>query len=120
MTSKDLQKTFEGLYVSQVCTGGTVSTSAVKVWSGSTEASARYRMARLKVVNGHASNILAWQIVEAGASAPTFTATYATTAGSIVLPGTAEYVNIRSDMDLYVIGSAASTSYCIVAYTTDQ
>jgi hypothetical protein len=117
---KDLQKSFEGLYVSPVCTGGTVSTAAVKVWSGSTDASARYRMVRLKVVNGHSTNILAWQIVEAGAAAPTFTATYAATAGSIILPGTAEYVNIRSDMDLYIIGSAASTSYCVVAYTTDQ
>jgi hypothetical protein len=66
---------------------------------------------KVKLVNGHATNVVAWTLVRKDASAPTITADYnATTGASVVLPGTAEIFVIPADKDLYVVASAASTS----------
>jgi len=68
---------------------------------------------RLKISNGHATQRLAWQIVPAGATAPTFNANYAANAGVIVAAGRDDFVNLLSSRELYLVGSAAATDYCV-------
>lgn len=70
---------------------------------------------RLQITNGHASQLLAWQIVAHGAAAPVFTASYATGGGVIVLPGTTRTETMHAGFDLYIIGSNTNTSFCIDA-----
>jgi hypothetical protein len=69
---------------------------------------------KVKIVNCHATNKIAWVTVSKGASAPTITATPGTgSCGVIILPLTSEYVTLNGRVDLYVVADAASTSFIV-------
>lgn len=93
----------------------TLTTSAVEVDLCTT---ALGQMRRVKISNlTAATNRLAWTLVAAGAAAPTVSADPASaSAGAILGPGQVEYLVIPGDVDLYVIGSAASTVWCVVSF----
>jgi hypothetical protein len=76
------------------------------------------QMRRVKISNLTAStNRLAWTFVAAGAAAPSLSADpAAATAGAILGPGQVEYLVISGNVDLYVVGSAASTVWCAVSF----
>lgn len=70
---------------------------------------------KVKIVNPNPTAILAWECVVRGAAAPTFGATFAPNEGSHVLPGTTEYITIPSGCDLYIVASAAASSWSTTA-----
>lgn len=70
---------------------------------------------KVKIVNPNPTAILAWECVVRGAAAPTFGATFAPKEGSHVLPGTTEYITIPSGCDLYIVASAAASSWSTTA-----
>lgn len=70
------------------------------------------RKVRLK--NTHASQDLAWAVVVNGASAPTFTASGASTDGCLLSAGEVMEFAIPANLSIYVVGSAASTSYNVL------
>lgn len=76
---------------------------------------------KIKIVNGHASNYLAWSLVKNGAAAPSTTADFVNaTCGSIINPLSSETFSLVWGaapgtpavpwFDLYVVGSAANTT----------
>lgn len=72
---------------------------------------------RVKIVNGHASNSIAWTIVRLGDPAPTITADYVdATCGSVIPPGGVEYFVIPASRDLYVVASAGSTTVNVTSF----
>jgi hypothetical protein len=76
---------------------------------------------KIKIVNGHATQTIAWSLVAFGASAPTITAAFVdATCASVILPGTEffalEWLNggaanpsANPAWDLYIVASGAST-----------
>jgi hypothetical protein len=74
---------------------------------------------KIKIVNGHATQFIAWTRVAFGAAAPTITADFVdATTGSIIGPGLPEFFSWTWDngtvannpgWDLYIVASAAST-----------
>lgn len=92
----------------------TLGTAPVKVTvpTGYTD----YTVFRIKIVNGHNSHAIAWTLVERGADAPSITADFASTSGSIILAGSSEYINVRADMDLYIVASGSSTHVNITIF----
>lgn len=76
----------------------------------------RPRAVKVKIVNPNAGNTIAWGLVNRGAAAPTMVATYGATAGSHILPGSAEIFSIPTDKDLYIVGDAAALSYSVTSY----
>lgn len=69
---------------------------------------------RCKLINLHATNNVAWAVVPRNATAPTITASATGTATDAVILTPAqlfEMINVEDNMDLYVVGSAASTVY---------
>lgn len=79
---------------------------------------------KVKIVNGDATNVLAWTLVKNGAAAPTITADYnATTGASVVLAGNTEIFSLYWGaapttplvpwFDLYVVASAANTEVSV-------
>lgn len=77
---------------------------------------------KIKIVNGHATQALAWGLARAGAAPPTITAAFATTSGSIVLAANTETFSLwwgtgaTPDVpwfDLYLVASGASTPFNI-------
>jgi hypothetical protein len=72
---------------------------------------------RVKLVNGSAGATIAWSLVATGASAPSITADYnATTGASAIPPLGSETFAIPTNVDLYVVASAAATSYSATAF----
>jgi hypothetical protein len=71
--------------------------------------SGRARWRAVLITNLHASNLVAWTTVDAGAAAPTLTADAGANGGAIVLPGTQQLIGIMPGEDLYVVASAVST-----------
>ncbi len=68
---------------------------------------------RVKLVNGHATNAIAWKDVVLGATAPTsgnMTADFASTGASFIAAGGTEFITLQPNRDLYVVASGASTS----------
>lgn len=64
-----------------------------------------------------ATNRLAWQIVDSGATAPVISADPASaTPGSIINPNKDIFIMIGNNKDLYIVGSAASTVFCVTSY----
>jgi hypothetical protein len=70
---------------------------------------------RAKVTNPNATAVLAWKAVPRGATAPTFDATFAASAGSHVLPGANEYVIMQQGVDLYIVASAITSSWAVAS-----
>ena len=74
---------------------------------------------KIKIVNGHASQFVAWSLVRFGASAPSITADFVNATGaSIVAPMMPDYFSLYWGpanaaltpwFDLYVVASGAST-----------
>jgi hypothetical protein len=71
---------------------------------------------KVKIVNPNAANILAWKTVGRGATAPTFGATFAAAAGSHILPGQVEYLTLPNGVDLYLVASAAASSWSATSF----
>lgn len=71
----------------------------------------------IKITNLHASNLLAWTIVDKGAAAPTVNATLGNAScGVIVGPGQSEQIVLGEQNDLYVVASAASTTMTVSSF----
>jgi hypothetical protein len=70
----------------------------------------------VRISNLSASNLLAWTIVTTGAAAPTVNATLGhASCGAVVGPGQVQEIVLSNLHDLYVVGSASSTSYVVVS-----
>jgi hypothetical protein len=66
----------------------------------------------IKISNLHASQLVAFTVVDLGAAAPTVNATLADAAcGAVIPPGRDVEIVIGQTKDVYVVGSAASTSF---------
>lgn len=71
---------------------------------------------KVKIVNPNATAVIAWDCVTRGAAAPTITANFASpVTASHVLPGQTEYITIPSGCDLYIVASAAASSWSTTA-----
>ncbi len=66
---------------------------------------------KVKIVNPNPTATLAWECTNRGATAPVFGATFAAGEGSPVLAGQVEYITIPSTCDLYLVASAAASSW---------
>lgn len=70
------------------------------------------RVAKIKISNLHASNLIAWKRQTRGASAPLLNATAGhINAGVIIHAATAEYFTMPLKYDLWVVASGSSTSF---------
>ncbi len=69
------------------------------------------KMRRIKITLITAGNKLAWQKVSAGGTAPVFTADAVATSSVGSLVSSPEYLVIPSNLDFYIVASAATT-YC--------
>jgi hypothetical protein len=68
----------------------------------------------IRVVNPNAAGVvLATRIVPRGAAAPTFDATFAATGGRHVLPGHVDQFILNSTTELYIVASAAASSWAV-------
>ena len=72
---------------------------------------------KIKISNISASNAIAYQITKVGAAAPVFIATTGATSGVILIAGKDEYICLPANVSLYLVGSAAASSYCVSSYT---
>ncbi len=63
------------------------------------------------IVNPNATAVIAYRVVPRNSPAPTFDATFSATGGSWVLPGRDRRIVIPVTSDLYVVASAASSSW---------
>jgi hypothetical protein len=70
---------------------------------------------KVKIVNPNPTAVLAWKLVDRGAAAPVFGATFAANEGSHVLAGQVEYITIPTGDDLYIVASAAASSWSTTA-----
>ncbi len=78
---------------------------------------------KVKITNPNATANLAWTIVNAGAAAPTavtMTANFAATGASPVLAGSTEWFEIQTGRDLYIVASAAGSSFNVTSYLFAQ
>lgn len=85
-----------------------LGTTVTKVLSAA-PGGVREKVRRIKLTLVTTANALAWQKVSGGAAAPVFTADLVATStvGSLVL--SQEWITIPSNLDLYLVASAAST-----------
>lgn len=67
------------------------------------------KIRKIKITLVTTANKLAWSKVSAGAAAPVFTADASGTATVGSLVSTPEFIDIPSNLDLYLVGSAAGT-----------
>lgn len=89
-----------------------LSTTPVKVALPDTTANGGLQgFIKVKIVNPNATATLAWECAARGATAPVFGATFAAGEGSHVLAGQVEYITIPSTCDLYIVASAAASSW---------
>jgi hypothetical protein len=70
---------------------------------------------KVKLVNLSATATIGWKAVERGAAAPTIATTPAAGMASPILPLTSEYITIPTVCDLYIVASAAATSWSSTA-----
>jgi hypothetical protein len=70
---------------------------------------------KVKLVNLSASATIGWKMVPRGAAAPTISTTPASGMASPILPNVTEYITIPTSCDLYVVASAAATSWSSTA-----
>jgi hypothetical protein len=69
---------------------------------------------RIRVVNPNGAGvILATEAIGRGAAAPTFDATFSTAGGRHVLPGHVDEFIIPTVCDLYIVASAAASSWAV-------
>lgn len=69
---------------------------------------------RIRVVNPNGAGvILATRVVARDAAAPTFDSTFAVTGGRHVLPGQVDEFIIPTVCDLYIVASAAASSWAV-------
>lgn len=75
---------------------------------------------RITIVNGHATNTIAWSIVDLtnpAQPAPSITADYVNaTCAAIILPGASSTFVIPASRELYVVASAASTTVNVTSF----
>jgi hypothetical protein len=86
-----------------------LGTGVTLVYDGTPKGMGSKSIVRIKITLITTANKLAWQKVSAGAAAPVFTADAVGTASVGSLVPTVEYVTIPSNMDLYLVASAAGT-----------
>lgn len=95
-----------------------LGTTATKVLSGTTAKGDKSRRCKMTCVT--ASRNMAWGIVPAGASAPTFKADAdgSSDEGSLIMGGSGatEWVTIPATHDLYLVASAASTAVQVTVF----
>jgi hypothetical protein len=92
-----------------VHTSATLTTSPVKV---TLPAGVYGSQTNVKLINLHASNLIAFTVVDAGAAAPTVNATLAdANCGAIIRPASEVELLLDAGQDLYVVASAASTTF---------
>lgn len=70
---------------------------------------------KVKLVNLSASATIGWKLVTRGAAAPTISTTPAAGMASPITPGLTEYITIPTGCDLYIVASAAGTSWSSTA-----
>jgi hypothetical protein len=93
-----------------------LSTTPTKI-TLTTLSNGEYR--KVKIVNTHSTNLIAWMTVSLDASAPTHTATPGTgSCGVIILPLQSEYITLPGRVDLYLVASGSSTTFCVAEITT--
>lgn len=93
-----------------------LSTTATKVTLPSDPLT--HRVYRIKIVNGSASATMAYTMVAKNAAAPTITADFAASTCGVIIPAASvDYINLATHLDLYIVASAASTSYCVAIFT---
>lgn len=97
----------EGVFTT---TSSTVGTSPTKI-DDRAAGTDRSHTRKVRLYNTHGSNDLAWTIVDVGASAPTITADGSSTDGTLVRAGDIAEISFGAHQSLYIVGSAASTSY---------
>jgi hypothetical protein len=115
MTIQDnLNRAFAPLASTLVTTSASVGTSAAKVITGAEGSVGAAKMVRLK--NLHGTQSLAFTRVYVGDTAPTVTASASSTDGIVLGPGEVEAFALRGDQDLYVVGSAATTTYNLATW----
>lgn len=100
----------EGTFTSLSSTVGTTPTKVDDRAAGTDRTHTR----KIRLYNTHASQDLAWTVVDVGASAPSITADGSSTDGVLVPAGTVMEFSIPANKSLYIVGSAASTSYNIL------
>lgn len=95
-----------------VYAGSDLGTDPVKVVSG--RAGKVFNNRLVKILNGSDSNRIGWQVVPAGAAAPSISANFEAGAGSLILSGSeTEWLVIPKGCDLYLVASDANTEYCV-------
>lgn len=69
---------------------------------------------RIRIVNPNAAGvILATEVIGRDLAAPTFDATFSATGGRHVLPGHVDEFIIQTTHDLYIVASAAASSWAV-------
>jgi hypothetical protein len=95
-----------------VYSSSTLTTSPVKVTLAA--GNALGDGIHVKIINLHASQLVAFTLVDAGAAAPTVNATLGNAScGAIVAPASECELVISPAKDLYIVASAASTSVAV-------
>lgn len=91
-----------------------LGTSASKIVAGKAGDAAKYGTRLIKILNGSTTARLAWKLVNKDAAAPTVSADFDANAGDILLPEqSTEWLPVPANKDIYLVASAASTSYCV-------
>lgn len=97
----------------------TLSTTLVKVGLPDPAGNTLTKFFRVRIVNlttVAAGNKLAFGFVNAGTAAPTFSATPGTTSGIILNPQSSLEFTTYANVDMYVVGSAASTVWSVSVF----
>ena len=68
-----------------------------------------------RIVNPNATAVLAFRVVPKGNTAPVYDATFSPSGGGWVLPGQTVRVVIPATVDLYVVASAAASSWGVAS-----
>ena len=98
-----------------VHSSSTLTTSPVKV---TLPAGVHGSVTSVKLINLHASNLIAFTVVAAGAAAPTVNATLAdANCGAIIRPASEVELVLSGNQDVYVVASAASTTFAAFSVT---
>ena len=76
------------------------------------------KITKIQITNTHATQLVAWTLEDAAATASTVVATEGNAlCGSIVPPGQSIFFSIPSSATVWVVGSAASTKVCVTSYS---
>lgn len=92
----------------------TLGTTPQKVIVASHPAGIAHNVA-CRVINPNASAILAFRVVPKGATAPVYDTTFSSSGGGWVFPNQQFRIIIPSTVDLYVVASAAASSFAVAS-----